>query len=264
MPHVPDQEPDVLVQYLSAVRAAIDAIESDAVACDSRGGAAVRNDDSQGPAGPCLRHRPFTDGRRGDVSALWLVSGLSPDRRAVDDLSQRGRGGQRPAPGDVPGKRPGIWAGALAQLRDLARRRTPGHLDERLQRRDDRRGSGSEAAGDVRRCPDSLEHAAVSTSRHESGKKLHEIADLVLDQQAPAGDSAVWVDGLETPVAPLSSVTGCAIVNLRQGRGRPPAHRGWLAAQGVDRGLPSRSRAIARALRGNVRRLSAPRRRAVR
>ena len=31
----------------------------------------------------------------------------------------------------------------------------------------------------------SLAHAAVSTSRHESGKKLHEVADLVLDQQAP-------------------------------------------------------------------------------
>ncbi len=60
----------------------------------------------------------------------------------------------------------------------------------------------------------SLPHADASTSRHESGQKLHEIADLVLDQQAPAGDSAVWIEGLETPVAPLSSVTGCAIINL--------------------------------------------------
>ena len=60
----------------------------------------------------------------------------------------------------------------------------------------------------------SLAHAAVSTSRHESGRKLHEIADVVLDQQAPPGDSAVWIDGLETPVAPISSVSGCAIINL--------------------------------------------------
>ena len=60
----------------------------------------------------------------------------------------------------------------------------------------------------------SLAHAAVSTSRHESGKKLHEIADVVLDQKAPAGDSSVWIDGLDTPVAPLSSVSGCAIINL--------------------------------------------------
>jgi uncharacterized phosphosugar-binding protein len=59
-----------------------------------------------------------------------------------------------------------------------------------------------------------LAHAGVSASRHESGRKLHEVADLVLDQQAPPGDAAVWIPGLETPVAPLSSVTGCAIVNL--------------------------------------------------
>ncbi len=60
----------------------------------------------------------------------------------------------------------------------------------------------------------SLAHARASTSRHESGKKLHEVADIVLDQQAPAGDSAVWIEGLETPVAPISSVSGCAVINL--------------------------------------------------
>jgi uncharacterized phosphosugar-binding protein len=60
----------------------------------------------------------------------------------------------------------------------------------------------------------SLAHANASAPRHDSGKKLHEVADLVLDQQAPAGDSAVWVEGLKTPVAPLSSVTGCALINL--------------------------------------------------
>src|SRR6202453_991181 len=45
-----------------------------------------------------------------------------------------------------------------------------------------------------------LDHAAVSNSRHESGKRLHEVADVVLDQKAPAGDSAVWIEGLESPV----------------------------------------------------------------
>jgi uncharacterized phosphosugar-binding protein len=59
-----------------------------------------------------------------------------------------------------------------------------------------------------------LAHAAVSTSKHESGKKLADTADLVLDQHAPPGDSAVWIDGLETPVAPVSSISACAIVNL--------------------------------------------------
>jgi uncharacterized phosphosugar-binding protein len=60
----------------------------------------------------------------------------------------------------------------------------------------------------------SLPHAAVSSSKHESGRKLSEVADLVIDQRAPAGDSAVWVAGLETPVAPISTVTGCTVINL--------------------------------------------------
>jgi uncharacterized phosphosugar-binding protein len=60
----------------------------------------------------------------------------------------------------------------------------------------------------------SLPHANVSTSKHESGRKLHEVADLVLDQHAPPGDSAVWIDGLPTPVAPISSVSGCLVINL--------------------------------------------------
>jgi uncharacterized phosphosugar-binding protein len=60
----------------------------------------------------------------------------------------------------------------------------------------------------------SFQHASVSNSRHESGKKLHELATVAIDQNAPAGDSAVWIEGLETPVAPLSSVSGCTIINL--------------------------------------------------
>jgi uncharacterized phosphosugar-binding protein len=46
----------------------------------------------------------------------------------------------------------------------------------------------------------SLANAAASTSRHTSGKKLHEVADLTLDHKTPPGDSAVRVPGLETPV----------------------------------------------------------------
>lgn len=57
-------------------------------------------------------------------------------------------------------------------------------------------------------------NADASTSKHESGQKLHEIADLVLDHKTPPGDSAVWVKGLKTPVSPLSSVSGCTLINL--------------------------------------------------
>lgn len=59
-----------------------------------------------------------------------------------------------------------------------------------------------------------LAHSRASSSRHQSGRKLEEVADLVIDQHAPAGDSAVWIAGLDTPVAPVSSVSGCAVINL--------------------------------------------------
>ncbi len=60
----------------------------------------------------------------------------------------------------------------------------------------------------------SLPHSKVSTAKHESGLKLFEVADLTLDQHAPPGDSSVWIDGLATPVSPISSVSGCTVVNL--------------------------------------------------
>ncbi len=56
-------------------------------------------------------------------------------------------------------------------------------------------------------------HSEASTSRHASGKKLQDFADLVLDTGAPVGDAMVRVDGLDTPVAPGSTIGGCALVN---------------------------------------------------
>jgi uncharacterized phosphosugar-binding protein len=59
----------------------------------------------------------------------------------------------------------------------------------------------------------SAAHAAVSTSRHPAGRKLTEVADLVLDTGAPPGDAMVHIEGLDTPVAPGSTVGGCLLVN---------------------------------------------------
>ena len=56
-------------------------------------------------------------------------------------------------------------------------------------------------------------HAEASTSRHPRGVKLHEVADLVLDTGAPVGDAMITVPGLDTPVAPGSTVGGCLLVN---------------------------------------------------
>ena len=57
------------------------------------------------------------------------------------------------------------------------------------------------------------EHSAKSTSNRGDGKKLSDFADIVLDSGAPVGDSMIYVDGLETPVSPGSSVGGIIIVN---------------------------------------------------
>ncbi len=56
-------------------------------------------------------------------------------------------------------------------------------------------------------------HAEASTSRRADGKKLTDFADLILDTGAPIGDAMVKIDGLDTPVAPGSTVGGCLIVN---------------------------------------------------
>jgi uncharacterized phosphosugar-binding protein len=56
-------------------------------------------------------------------------------------------------------------------------------------------------------------HSQASASRHRDGKKLQDFADIVLDTGAPVGDAMVQIDGLETPVAPGSTVGGCLLVN---------------------------------------------------
>jgi uncharacterized phosphosugar-binding protein len=59
----------------------------------------------------------------------------------------------------------------------------------------------------------SRKHSEASRSQRADGKKLQDFADLVLDTGAPVGDAMVKIDGLETPVAPGSTVGGCLIVN---------------------------------------------------
>jgi len=59
----------------------------------------------------------------------------------------------------------------------------------------------------------SRQHSEASRSQHADGRKLQDFADLVLDTGAPVGDAMVKIDGLETPVAPGSTVGGCLLVN---------------------------------------------------
>jgi len=59
----------------------------------------------------------------------------------------------------------------------------------------------------------SVEHANSTSSRHGSGKKLLEVADVVLDNSAPVGDAMVEIESVPYRVGPGSSIGAIAIIN---------------------------------------------------
>jgi uncharacterized phosphosugar-binding protein len=58
-----------------------------------------------------------------------------------------------------------------------------------------------------------VEHSMAGASQHSSGTRLLDHADVVIDICVPVGDAAVHLDGLDTPVGPVSTVANAAIVN---------------------------------------------------
>ena len=89
----------------------------------------------------------------------------------------------------------------------------------------------------------SKRHSEATASRHPSGKKLQDFADIVLDTGAPAGDAMIQLPKLETPVAPGSTVGGCLLVNAIKAEtaarlvqaGAPPKVLTAAALLGADR-----------------------------
>ncbi len=205
---------DVLSQYLAAVRSALDAIEATQLDLIRQAAVHFATTIKKGR----LVHVFGTGHSRMAVEEMFPRYGSFPGFHPIVELSMTyhnpvvGANGQRQAMflENVQGFGPVLWRNFATSPDDaLLAISTSGcnavTIDVALEAR---------RLGMVVVALTSLDHAEASSSRHESGKKLHEVAALNLDQKAPAGDSAVWVDGLETPVAPLSSVTGCAIINL--------------------------------------------------
>ena len=60
----------------------------------------------------------------------------------------------------------------------------------------------------------SLEMSKATTSRHPSGKKLYELADLVLDNGGLPGDAAIDAPGFAYRVGPTSTMSGALLLNL--------------------------------------------------
>jgi len=59
----------------------------------------------------------------------------------------------------------------------------------------------------------SVEHSQRAAVRHEGGRKLFEIADVVIDTGAPFGDAVIELPGLDQRVAAVSTSLAVAAVN---------------------------------------------------
>src|SRR6266704_2446666 len=91
----------------------------------------------------------------------------------------------------------------------------------------------------------STDHGEATASKRPDKKKLQDFADLVLDTGAPAGDAMVRVPGLETPVAPGSTVGGAMLINCIKAEvaarltaaGHPPRVLSGAAIVGEERAV---------------------------
>src|SRR6185436_16830949 len=76
----------------------------------------------------------------------------------------------------------------------------------------------------------SVDHCNASQPNHSSGKKLTDIADIIIDNGTPAGDALVRIPDLEDPVGPGSTIGAAAVTNALKCRiaekltvlGKPP------------------------------------------
>lgn len=64
----------------------------------------------------------------------------------------------------------------------------------------------------------SLQHTAATPSRHPSGRKLAQIADITIDNCSPPGDAATQIEGIPFKVGPVSSIGAIAVVNALKTR----------------------------------------------
>ncbi|MCC6442237.1 MAG: SIS domain-containing protein [Armatimonadetes bacterium] len=59
----------------------------------------------------------------------------------------------------------------------------------------------------------SMPYSGSVSSRHRSGKRLFEIADLVLDNEADAGDALLEIPGVAQKVGPVSTLASVALLD---------------------------------------------------
>lgn len=57
-------------------------------------------------------------------------------------------------------------------------------------------------------------HCEQAQAAHPSGKKLLDVADVILDNGAPVGDSLLALDGCRHPTGPFSTLGGALVMNM--------------------------------------------------
>lgn len=50
------------------------------------------------------------------------------------------------------------------------------------------------------------------SSKHQSGKRLFEVADVVIDNQVPDGDASIKLEGLDTAICGMSSIVTAVVL----------------------------------------------------
>jgi len=60
----------------------------------------------------------------------------------------------------------------------------------------------------------SRQHSDRVPAAHSSGKKLADLADIVIDNHCPPGDCVYAIEGLDWNTGPASTVTGAMIINM--------------------------------------------------
>jgi uncharacterized phosphosugar-binding protein len=58
-----------------------------------------------------------------------------------------------------------------------------------------------------------LRQSRDATPRHPSGQRLFELAEVTIDNCAPAGDALVSLSGLDSRIGATSTVAGATIIN---------------------------------------------------
>jgi uncharacterized phosphosugar-binding protein len=59
----------------------------------------------------------------------------------------------------------------------------------------------------------SLDFSRSVPSRHSSGKRLYELADVVIDNKVPVGDAAIGIEGIPQKMGPISTIINAVLMH---------------------------------------------------